>query len=191
MRRPETGGENGARSSPVIRATLGRLTTGIRPSYDGPIRLDKVTGAALGPCGPFTGGQEFLRRDRVESVAQPHERAKRQRRGCWQPCREVIVEVPPVLSVQFNVKLGYRLPGGKGGRCMVVFRRTKLVSVSSGRDAVTANLHVLGRGRSTMGVYWAGAGRSRHRQRTTTRGGTYANPESPAPYPSRPRRTPI
>jgi hypothetical protein len=58
MRRAEAWAENGARTSPVIRATLRSLATGTRPGRDGPIGLDKVTGAALGPCGPFTGGQE-------------------------------------------------------------------------------------------------------------------------------------
>jgi 8-oxo-dGTP diphosphatase len=43
--------------------------------------------------------------------------------------REVLVEIMPLLSREFGVKIGHRLPGAKGGTWTLQFRQPKLVSV--------------------------------------------------------------
>jgi phosphohistidine phosphatase SixA len=44
--------------------------------------------------------------------------------------REVLVDVLPYLAEMFEVKLGHRLPGAKGGTWVLEFRKKKLVRVT-------------------------------------------------------------
>ena len=44
--------------------------------------------------------------------------------------REVLVDVLPYLAETFQVKLGHRLPGAKGGTWVLEFRKRKLARVS-------------------------------------------------------------
>ena len=44
--------------------------------------------------------------------------------------REVLVDLLPFLEETFQVKLGHRLPGAKGGTWLLEFRKKKLVRVT-------------------------------------------------------------
>jgi 8-oxo-(d)GTP phosphatase len=83
--------------------------------------LDVEVLSWLAPDAALSAREEILALTRIETSS-----------ACVVACthREVLIDPLPYLAETFDVKLGHRLPGAKGGTWILEFRKKKLVRVT-------------------------------------------------------------